>query len=250
MIQSEPYTVLAEIYDCIMRSVPYEKWAKYIVKLIRKFCPDAKRIFEIACGTGTLLALLKKYSFIVDGMDSSVAMINKAKEKIKTKDVKFFVGDMSNFKIDEKYDVALCLYDSVNYLDSIEKFDGLFKSVESLLYDWGIFIFDISTEYNSIQNSRLMNLSGECLGIKYIRRSYYLRDERIHINEFEIELNGKKYFEKHAQKIYKISEIKDVIESNGLFEVVACFDGFSFSEGSEWSERVHFILKKRNNWNG
>lgn len=247
MIQTEPYTALAEIYDCVMRGVPYKKWARYIVKLIRKFCPNARRIFEIACGTGTLLALLKKCGFIIDGMDFSAAMINKAREKIKAKDVKFFVGDMSNFKVDEKYDVALCLYDSVNYLDSIEKFEGLFKSVEALLYDWGIFIFDISTEHNSIQNSRLMNLSGECFGIKYIRRSYYLRDERVHINEFEIEMNGEKYFERHAQKIYRISEIKDVIERNGLFEVVACFDGFSFLEGGEQSERVHFILKKRNN---
>ncbi len=247
MIQTKPYTALAEIYDCVMRGVPYKKWARYIVNLIRRFCPDAKRIFEIACGTGTLLSILKKYGFIVDAMDSSIAMISKAREKLKGEDVRFFIADMSNFKVDEKYDVALCLYDSVNYLDSIEKFDGLFKSVESLLYDHGVFIFDISTEYNSIQNSALMNLSGECFGIKYTRRSYYLRDEGVHINEFEIELNGEKYFERHTQKIYKISEIKDAIGSNGLFEVVGCFDGFSFLEGSERSERVHFILKKRNN---
>ncbi|MCS7229153.1 MAG: methyltransferase domain-containing protein [Candidatus Kryptonium sp.] len=247
MISTEPYTVLAEIYDCVMKDVPYKKWAKYIIKLIQRFRPGARRIFEFACGTGTMLALLRKYGFIIDGMDFSKMMINKAKEKVKDTDTKLFVGDMSNFKIDEKYEVALCLYDSVNYLNNFDKFKGLLTSAGNLLNDDGIFIFDISTEYNSIQNAILMNMSGRCFDVKYKRKSYYLKDERIHINEFEIELNGKVYFEKHVQRIYKISEIENIVRENEIFEIAGCYNGFSFNSGSEWSDRVHFVLKKREN---
>lgn len=250
MIQTEPYTALAEIYDCVMKDVPYKKWAKYIIKLILKFCPTAKRIFEFACGTGTMLNLLKKYGFVADGMDSSKAMISKARAKLKDENVKLFVGDMSDFKINEKYDVALCLYDSVNYLIDIAKFDGLLSSAGDLLRDCGIFIFDISTEYNSIQNASLMNVSGLCSKAKYKRRSYYLKSEKVHINEFEIELNGEVYFERHAQRIYKISEIENVVNENSIFEIVGCFEGFTFGKGSEWSERIHFVLKKKENQNG
>jgi len=250
MIQTEPYTALAEIYDCVMRDVPYKKWAKYVIKLIQKFCPNAEQIFEFACGTGTMLALLRKHGFVADGMDYSKAMINKAREKLRGEDVKLFVGDMSDFKIGEKYDVVLCLYDSVNYLSDIVKFHGLFKSAWDLLYDWGIFIFDVSTEYNSVQNASLMNVNGWCSEVKYKRRSYYLKSERVHINEFEIELNGVVYFEKHVQRIYKISEIEDVVKGSDFFEIVGCFDGFSFIKGSEWSERVHFVLKKKESSNG
>ncbi|MEN3037983.1 MAG: class I SAM-dependent methyltransferase [Candidatus Kryptonium sp.] len=230
-----------------MKDVPYKKWAKYVIKLIQKFCPNAKRIFEFACGTGTMLAILGKYGFIIDGMDFSETMINKAKEKLRNMDARLFVGDMSNFKIDEKYDVALCLYDSVNYLKSFDKFKGLLTSAGNSLNEHGIFIFDISTEYNSVQNAILMNVSGRCFDVKYKRKSYYLKDEKVHINEFEIELNGKVYFEKHIQRIYKISEIENIVRENGIFEIAGCYDGFSFNSGSELSERVHFVLKKKGN---
>lgn len=250
MIQTEPYSALAEIYDCVMRDVPYRRWAKYIVKLIKKFHPKAKSILELACGTGTMLMLLRKYGFIVDGLDISPKMIEKAKEKSRGESVKFFIADISNFEVDEKYDVQLCLYDSVNYLLELEKFNGLFKSVWGSLNDDGIFIFDISTEYNSIENAILMNLEGRCSSLKYLRRSYYLRDERLHINEFKIETGDRIFFEKHIQRIYKISEIKNVVKNSGLFEIVGCFDGFSFSEGDEWSQRVHFVLKKIEKRNG
>jgi hypothetical protein len=151
---------------------------------------------------------------------------------------------MSEFKTDKKYGSALCLYDSINYLTEIGKILNLFSNVWSLLDEDGIFIFDISTEYNSIQNAIAMNTKGKCGDYKFVRRSYFLRDERTHINEFEIEKDGEKFFEKHIQRIYKISEIEDAVKKTGLFEVVARYKNFTFSEGNEWSERVHFILKK------
>ncbi|CUS99949.1 class I SAM-dependent DNA methyltransferase [Candidatus Chrysopegis kryptomonas] len=250
MIQTEPYTALAEIYDFVMRDVPYKRWSKYITKLMKNFQPKAKRILDLACGTGTMILLLKKQGFEVDGVDSSAQMIEKAKMKVKSDDVKFFVSDMLDFKTDKKYDVALCLYDSVNYLPRIENFYKLFENVWGSLDDQGIFIFDISTEYNSIQNAILMNLSEKHRNFKYVRRSYYLRDERKHINEFEIEINGEKFFERHVQQIYKISEIEDAIKNSGCFEMLACFDDFSFVQASEFSERVHFVLKKKEKRNG
>ncbi len=250
MIQTEPYTALAEIYDFVMRDVPYKRWAKYIVKLIKNFHPKAKRILELACGTGTMILLLKKQGFEIDGLDLSPQMIEKAKRKVKSADVKFFISDMSNFKADKKYDVVLCLYDSVNYLQSIENFRKLFENVWNSLDENGIFIFDISTEYNSIQNAILMNLRETRHNFKYVRRSYFLKDEKVHINEFEIEINGEKFFEKHIQRIYRISEIENLIKTSGLFELLGCFDGFSLSRGSEFSERVHFVLKKKEISNG
>ncbi len=250
MIQTEPYTALAEIYDFVMRDVPYKKWAKYITKLIAKFRPEAKRILDLACGTGTMILLLKKQGFEVDGLDSSAQMIEKAKMKVKSDDVKFFVSDMLDFKTDRKYDVALCLYDSVNYLPRIENFYKLFENVWALLDEQGIFIFDISTEYNSIQNAVLMNLSEKHRNFKYVRRSFFLRDERMHINEFEIEIKGEKFFERHVQRIYKISEIENAVKNSGCFELVACFDDFSFVQANEFSERVHFVLKKKEGKNG
>ena len=244
MIQTQPYTVLAEIYDCIMKDVPYKKWAKYILKLIKNFHPKTKDILELACGTGTMLSLLLKFGFKVDGLDISEKMIQKAREKIKNENVNFFIADMAEFKPDKKYDLVICLYDSINYLTEEEKLLRLLSNVWESLQNGGIFIFDISTEYNSIQNAIAMNTKGKCDDYKFVRRSYFLRDKKLHINEFEIERDGEKFFERHIQRIYKISEIENAVEKTGLFKVLARYSNFTFSEGSEWSERIHFILKK------
>ena len=89
-----------------------------------------------------------------------------------------------------------------------------------------------------------MNMEGEYDGIRFVRNSFYDRGKKLHITEFMIERGNKKFFERHIQRIYKISEIESAIDSSGLFRVVGCFDGFSGRAGSESSDRVHFLLRK------
>jgi cyclopropane fatty-acyl-phospholipid synthase-like methyltransferase len=52
---------------------------------------------------------------------------------------------MVDFKIDQKYDAILSLFDSVNHLMDFEDWKRMFKSVQSHLADNGVFIFDVNT---------------------------------------------------------------------------------------------------------
>ena len=51
-----------------------------------------------------------------------------------------------------------------------------------------------------------------------------------------------KYFERHEQRIYPINQIKHICRETG-FRNVDTFDGFTFKNASERSNRVHFVMR-------
>lgn len=64
------------------------------------------RIADIGCGTGTLTRLLTDEGYVVDGLDSSTAMIERA--RVKVPDARFVVGDANDPPLDPgQYDVVL-----------------------------------------------------------------------------------------------------------------------------------------------
>ena len=102
----------------------YEKlgWNNYQLSFynrLKKFLPKKKfNYIDIACGTGELaikVAQLKHAK--VEAFDVSTAMIKLAKSK--SKNVNFFISDMVNFKNEKYYNVATCLYDSINCLKGL-----------------------------------------------------------------------------------------------------------------------------------
>ena len=116
-VEVEPYSKLAYIYDDIMSHVDYELWSKYILKIIDKFGKKVDSILDVSCGTANLLLCLKSKRYHLVGFDFSSDMIKVARAKLRSdSDVHLYQGDMTLFYLNKKFDVILCLYDSVNYL--------------------------------------------------------------------------------------------------------------------------------------
>ena len=246
MAQFKRYAELAEIYDRIMSHVDYNDWANYISSIFKKFDIKVNDILEIACGTGNLSVILHGRGYNVTSTDLSLNMLQCARNKfIENKmPLKLLVSDMSSLPIKANYDAVICLYDSVNYLLEPELLLKAFSGVADSLKKGGIYIFDICT----IKNSRLFfsnHVISEDFGdISYERTCLYYHADRIQENSFNITKGSESIYEKHLQKIYKISEIKNIIPS-GEFKLLGVFDDMSFNDGSEDSERVHFVLKRR-----
>lgn len=114
-----------------------------------------QKVFEIACGTGRIGIPMAKAGFDITGVDISGDMLNgyrknleKEKAKVR-KNVHLYQGDISNFKIDEKYDLiilpatTICLFDD-------EQIASIFSFADKHLTENGRFIFDrnvIKDEY-------------------------------------------------------------------------------------------------------
>ena len=247
----KPYSELAEIYDRVMDHVDYISWAGYISSIFRRHRIDVKNILEIACGTGSLSVELYKLGYSVTGMDVSPHMLAKASEKFKKHDipVRLFSSSMKSIPLNCQFDAVLCIYDSINYLTDTRDFIRTVGEVSKVTRSGGLFIFDVCTVKNSemffSQNSMVENLGD----IRYERICKFDSVRRIQENHFIIRKFGKRYVENHYQKIYRLDEIRAMIAGNN-FDEIGIYDDLSFLPGTENSERVHFVLKKRDKVKG
>ncbi len=243
-----PYSKLACIYDEVMAHVNYFRWAQYVHELIQKFRPDSRRVLDASCGTGTfLMHLSSRMDYELAGFDYSLTMVKQAQEKIRQKSLHIPVwqGDIRQFAVSRPADVVVCLYDSINYIMTLDGIVEAINTVYDALHDDGLFIFDICTERNSIKYFDNYIDREHGANYSYIRKSSYDRTGRIHRNVFHIEFDTSDYIyvEQHEQRIYYLHEIYDIVGS-GKFQLLATLDGFSLRRASERSLRAHFVMQK------
>jgi len=246
-----PYTKLAFIYDFIMRHVKYDEWASYLVRLFNKADSDVSTVLDLSCGTGSLMLQLAELGYAVSGQDYSPDMVRIAKRKFEQRDLHtpLWAGSMTDRVSQKMYDAVVTTYDSLNYCSPISQCEKVFAHVASIVKSGGVFVFDISTIYNSKRYFRRYNDRDRTNKFDYVRQSYYLPDKRKQINEFYITLKTREnvcYKEYHEQKIYRIDELMEIIPQQ-FFELVGIYDGFSLRPGTEKCDRVHFLLKKKTN---
>lgn len=141
MRKNKGYQNLYFLYDNLMgdqRAVLF-----FYEKLIKKYQKHSCRnILDLACGTGNLMNHLKK-DYEIYGLDSSKEMLSIASKKINKK--KLFNYQMQNFKLNRKFDVIFCNFDSINHLDKWVEWKKTFNNAHEHLKEDGFFIFDINT---------------------------------------------------------------------------------------------------------
>jgi SAM-dependent methyltransferase len=135
------YQVFGKFYDAVMgdRSIP----AEHLGKLIHAANPKARNMLELGCGTGSMLKHLQHH-YKVSGLDISTRMLSIARQKVPL--AKFFRQDMVDFKIDDRFDVICCVFDSINHVRRFSGWKKMFASVRRHLSPGGCFIFDINTQ--------------------------------------------------------------------------------------------------------
>jgi len=245
-----PYGQLSEIYDYVMRHVDYDHWADYIESIFARFKLTPDKILELACGTGSMAAILSKRGYQVRGVDQSDGMVAVAKQKAEDEQLSaiFQQGDMVESPVmNDAFDAIICLYDSINYLMDEKALRQMLDRVFTNLSPTGIFIFDACTEINSKRffDNEVDQESTD--RFSYIRHCEYKAQERVQVNEFQLVFNrsdGKhdEYFERHEQRIYPIDQLKHLCKEAG-FRNLSAFDGFTFQSASEKSNRVHFVMR-------
>jgi len=234
------YNIFAKFYDSVMgdRSAV----ASVIKKFILENNPKSKKILEIACGTGAILKYLSK-KYKVYGLDISEEMLSVAKKKVPK--AKLSHQDMRNFKFSEKFDVILCLFDSINHIIKFSDWEKVFINVQKHLNKGGIFIFDINTE------KKLKRISAESSFVQEFGKNYMIMDitnqgrgiVNWNIKIFERRNNNDHIVveENIKEKSYPIRKIKRSLQE--IYSEIKVFDQKQ-KQTSENSERIYFICKK------
>ena len=239
---NKSYKEFSQIYDVLMNDIDYEKWTSFINERV-----DGKKILEAACGTGSITHSLADKGFNVTAFDLSEDMLMRAYEKLgRNPRVKLLNMDMREFKIDDKFDAAVCCCDGVNYINKIE-IAKFFNNVYSHLNEASCLIFDLSTQYKyeTMFNETYVYDDGE---IFYVWENF--PDEtgdavNIEINFF-IKDSPDKYNrinELQTQYIHKNKEIEEILKETG-FKDIKIYDDYNNELCRDNSLRAVFVCRK------
>jgi len=123
-------------------------------------CRNKKDILELACGTGRIINDIAVEGMNAFGIDISKHMLRIAAQKAieKKVEVKYIESDITNFKINNKFDVIFIGCNSIGHVLCSKEFSMLLRCVKEHLKKNGIFIIDVFTPSISI----LHNSDGNC----------------------------------------------------------------------------------------
>lgn len=246
--QQEPYQSLASIYDYVMRHVDYDSWAVFIRDIFTRFEHRPQTMIDLACGTGNVSMELCTLGLpLVAGADLSEAMLRVAREKaiLGNRQIDFQQRDLRQLAPLGPFDAAICMYDSFNYLLTLDDIRLALDQVHSILHPEALFVFDVCTEQNSLRYFRDAKDRELGPGFSFARHSYYEAEERLQMNHFTIHFEGQDepFEEHHIQRIHPVADLLDLLEATS-WELLGAFDGFTFKRGTERSDRIHFVLRR------
>lgn len=241
---NKSYKEFSQIYDLLMNDVDYEKWTSFITDKIK----GSKKILEAACGTGSITCMLADLDRRVTAFDLSQDMLMRANEKIgRNPSIRLLNMDMADFKIDDKFDAAICCCDGVNYITEDEA-DRFFKKIYNHLEDNSRFIFDISTKYkyDSMFNDTYVYDDGD---IFYVWENIH-DEERSSVNveiNFFVQDSLNKYSrinEVQTQYVHSTNTITRLLEKSG-FSDIEIYDDYNEGPLKDDSLRAVFCASKK-----
>ena len=132
----------AEFYDLVHGGIAEpETLAFYEDKIARYGSP----VLELACGSGAYLVPLSEKGVSIVGVDISVEMLDRAKEKAAARNLSIDVrkGDMRNFELNQKFPLILLLGNSFQHLLTHSDIEKCFSAVRKHLTPNGRFIVEV-----------------------------------------------------------------------------------------------------------
>jgi len=246
------YEAFARIYDLVMRDVDYASWAHHIEGLCKRHGIEVKKILDLACGSGSHALHLLRKGYQVVGIDSSPEMIAQARRKMALVHRWFpvFHGKMESFTqegIDRDFDLAVCLYDSLNYILEDKGVSACFREVHDHLRPGGGFIFDVTTEHNLLVNFAGYTFAENFEDYSYIWENEYSIETKIcssRVTVFERK-DGlyEKYVEVHNQRVYPTGALKTWLQETG-FDVLGTYHNTTQEPVKPKAERIHFVARR------
>lgn len=232
------FTESSKFYDAIYSFKDYKKESEEITEILKNKAPDARQILDVGCGTAEHHRYLSN-DFQLSGIDLNKTFIEMAAEKFPAN--QYTVADMSGFKLNRSFDVILCLFSSIGYLNSEEGLISAFKCFHDHLLENGLAIIEPWFSPGNYHSGEVRMLQCEKDDYKICRMSHSYPQNDVSVLHFHYMIGhreeGVSYFdETHYLKMFTQEDFFDALEKTG-FET-------EYSETGLSGRGIYFARKK------
>lgn len=113
---------------------------KNTIKFIRKSTVDIGSAFDVGCGTGSIIKMLRADGWDAHGCDISEPMVMAARKKNPAANIR--LQSAIDFSAGKKVNLITCTFDVLNHLDDKSMIRDFFARAFSQLQPGGLLIFD------------------------------------------------------------------------------------------------------------
>jgi len=193
-------------------------------------------VLDIACGTGPHLVRLAERGYRMSGLDLSRRNIEFLGERLAAKRLAgdLVVGDMTDFRLAQPVDAAICMQDSQGHLLTNAQLLAHLRSVARNLRRGGVYVFDRYMASSWTDPARAWSWSRRRGGL-IVRASFSALHDVDPVSQvfkehmtLEAVENGTRriYRQTHMSRMVFPQELRALVELAGGFEFVQWFFGF------------------------
>ncbi|MBN1532653.1 MAG: methyltransferase domain-containing protein [Spirochaetes bacterium] len=237
----EPYSGIAPYYDFLLRHVDYQDWYDYIKSIMQSQVMSPELIVELGCGTGRFGAKFSNDGYTIVGIDRSLEMLMVAKTRTYF-NFRVFCADIRAFSLARRADFVFAVHDTLNYQLTRGDLRRVFRSVRHCLKPDGIFLFDITSEFNINENFDGKTKVFEPRGAVIEWSNSYDRRKKLIYSLLTVKRRKEERSEMHLQRIYDIDELTHLLDMEG-FEVLHIYGDYTFRSPKRDTIMINFVTR-------
>lgn len=244
----DSYKALSASYDRLTSDVDYRAMVAFYFEIIRREKVAVRTAADLACGTGSVTALLAQRGLPVVGVDLSEDMLTQAQQKTQTLTPRpvFLHQDLARLYLPRGVDLAVCALDSLDYIIKPDDCAAAIRRVYMALNPGGIFIFDVNTP------EKLQAMDGQVFldedeNVYCVWRGEFDRKSNIcsyGMDLFQRQGNmWRRSFEEHREYAYTRPQLTRFLKAAG-FTGIHVYGDRTFAAPREGEQRMFFSARK------
>ena len=244
----DAYHELAVSYDRLTNDVDYEATVDFYYEILAREGLRPRTAVDLACGTGSVTAILARRGLKVTGVDLSEEMLTVAQQKAaELENMPWFICQpLQELRLPRAVDMAVCALDSLDYITDPKDCEEAIRRVYKYLNPGGIFIFDVNTP------EKLRAMDGQVFldeddDVYCVWRGEF--DEQTNICSYGMDLFQRKgnlwerSFEEHREYAYSQAQLTDYLRAAGFTGIQVYADRL-FEAPRTGEQRIYISARK------
>jgi len=244
----DAYRELARSYDRLTNDVDYRATVEFYMEILNREGIKPRTAVDLACGTGSVTAILAELGVDTIGVDMSEEMLTVAMEKCMDLEQppRFVCQKLQELRLPRGVDLAVCALDSLDYVTDPADCAEAIRRVYKVLNPGGIFIFDVNTP------EKLRAMDGQVFldeddDVYCVWRGEF--DEATNICSYGMDLfqrqgsSWHRSFEEHREYAYSQKQLTGYLKAAGFTHIEVYADRL-LEAPREGEQRIYFKARK------